>query len=110
MISPTNYNKRNLISIYLDGKVKHFPVKDPSITLEWYDYTIKQGETLYSIAERVFGKNLGYMWTYIADNNPIRYPDEYSPGDIIRLPKIIIRDSDTITNNYKNATTVTTSI
>ena len=100
MISPTFYNKKNLISQFLEGKVQHYPIKDPSVTIEWYEYIIMANETLYSIAARIFGRNLEYMWTYIADNNPPRLPDDWNPGDIIRLPKIIIRDSDTITSNF----------
>lgn len=102
MISPTFYNKKNLISQFFEGKVSHYPIKDPSVTLEWYEYIIKANETLYSIAARIFGKNLEYMWTYIADNNPPRLPDEWNPGDVIRLPKILIRDSDTIKSNYSS--------
>lgn len=103
MISPTFYNKKNLITQFLDGKVRHYPIKDPSITIEWYEYVIKHGETLYSIAARIFGEGLEYMWTYIADNNPPRLPDAWNTGDIINLPKIIIRDSDAIKSNYSNA-------
>lgn len=101
MISPTFYNKKNLISQFLGGKVSHYPIKDASVTLEWYDYIIKAHETLYTIAASIFGNDLEYMWTLIADNNPPRMPDDWQPGDIVRLPKVIIRDSDTITN-YDN--------
>lgn len=100
MISPTFYNKKRLISLYLDGKVAHFPIKDSSITLEWYNHVIMANETIYTIAERIFGENLGYLWTLIADNNTPRHPDDWKKGDIIRLPKIIIRDSDTIKPIY----------
>lgn len=102
MISPTFYNKKNLTAQFLGGKVSHYPVKDASVTLEWYDYIIKKNETLYSIAEKIFGKGLEYLWTYIADNNPPRLPDAWNAGDVIRLPKIIIRDSDTIKSSYNN--------
>lgn len=95
MISPTFYNKKRLVSQFLGGKVEHFPIKEPSKTIEWYDYVIKANESIYSIAAKVFGTNMEYMWTHIADNNPPRHPDEWMPGDIIRLPKLILRDSDT---------------
>ena len=94
MISPIFYNKKRLESSYLGGKVEHFPIKSRSVTLEWYDHVVLDGESIYSIAERVFGKGLTYMWTYIADNNILRHPDSWKVGDIIRLPKIIVRDSD----------------
>ena len=96
MISQAFYNEQNLTAQFLGGKVLHYPIKDPSVTLTWYDYVVKANENLYTIAERIFGSNLAYLWTYIADNNPPRLPDDWKPGDIIRLPKVIIRDSDTI--------------
>lgn len=99
MISPTFYNKKNLVTSYLGGKVLHFPIKDASVTTEWYEHVILADETLYSIAADIFGKNLSYLWTLIADNNPPRLPDDWRPGDIIRLPRVIIRDSDTITTS-----------
>ena len=102
MISPTFYNKKNLITQYLGGKVQHYPIKDKSVTLEWYDYVLKVNETIYSVAERIFGDNLEYLWTYIADNNTLIHPDNWKAGDIIRLPKVIIRDSDTIKQTYQN--------
>lgn len=100
MINPAFYNKKNLTAQFLGGKVSHYPIKDPSITIEWYDYVVKSHETLYTIAARIFGKNLEYLWTYIADNNPPRMPDEWRAGDTIKLPKIIIRDSDTLKTTY----------
>ena len=100
MISNTFYNKKNLITQYLGGKVQHYPIKDGSITLEWYEYTLKAGETLYSVTEKLFGVGLEHLWTYIADNNTLIRPDDWKAGDIIRLPKIIIRDSDSIRTNY----------
>lgn len=96
MISPTFYNKKNLVTYFLGGKVSHYPVKAPSVTIEWYDYVIKTNENLYTIAARIFGKHLEHLWTYIADNNPPRLPDDWNAGDIIRLPKVIIRESDTL--------------
>ena len=95
MISPAFYNKKNLVTALGEGQPQHYPVKNPSVTWSWYDYVIVAHETIYTIAARIFGQDLEYMWTLIADNNPPRHPDEWRPGDIIRLPKIIIRDSDT---------------
>ena len=110
MISTNFYTTKNLIATFLGGKVLHYPVKDASITVEWYDYLIKANETVYTIAAKRFGDNLEYMWTYIADNNPPRMPDDWNVGDTIRLPKIIIRDSDTIHTNYSDVPTSTTTI
>ena len=95
MISSTFYNRANLVREFFGGRASHFPSKDPSVTIEWKKYILKQGETLYVIAEKIFGEGLGYMWTYIADNNALRHPDSWEAGDIIKLPKIVVRDSDT---------------
>lgn len=101
MINSAFYNKKNLIAQYLGGKVNHYPIKDKSVTLEWYDYILKANETIYTVAERIFGDTLDYMWTYIADNNPPIHPDDWRAGDTIRLPKVIIRDSDTLKTIYQ---------
>ena len=93
MINNGFYNYHNLKEEYLGGKVEHYPIKDASVTLEWYEYVVKAGETLYSIAAKVFGSTMMQNWTYIADNNPPRNPDDWRMGDVLRLPKVIIRDT-----------------
>lgn len=95
MISEVFYNKANLTSALLGGRVKHFPIKDRSVIVSWRDYVMKENDSIYTLAENLFGKNLGHLWTYIADANPLRHPDSWNTGDIIKLPRIIIRDSDT---------------
>lgn len=102
MISPVFYNKKNLVAEYLGGKVPHYAIKDPSVTLEWYDYVLKVNETLYTVTAKLFGKDMEYLWTYIADNNPPRHVDDWNPGDIVRLPRIIIRDTDVIRQKFDN--------
>ena len=93
MINNGFYNYHNLKEEYLGGKVQHYPIKDASVALEWYEYVVKAGETLYSIAAKVFGSTMMQNWTYIADNNPPRNPDDWRMGDVLRLPKVIIRDT-----------------
>ena len=102
MISPTFYNNRNVVAEYLGGLVPHYAIKDPSVTLEWYEYILKVNETLYTVASKIFGEGLENMWTYIADNNPPRPVDDWAAGDIIRLPRVIIRDSDIIKQEFQN--------
>ena len=94
MINPSFYNKKRLETRYM-GSIQHYPIKQASVTLEWYEYTLKHNETIYKVAQNIFGVNLEYMWTIILDNNPPRHPDDWRQGDTIRLPKVIIRDSDT---------------
>lgn len=110
MISPNFYTKNNLVLKFLEGKISHYPVKDKSITTEWYVHTIRANENIYSLAVKIFGDNMGHLWTYIADNNPPRLPDDWNAGDVIRLPKIILKDTDTIKTSYNNEKTTTTPI
>ena len=53
MINASFYNKKNTVNQLLGGKVTHYPIKNPSVTLEWYEYVIKVNETLYTIAEKI---------------------------------------------------------
>lgn len=110
MISSNFYKKRNLSADLLGGKVAHYAVKDPSITIEWYNYTVKSHENLYTITANVFGKGKEHLWTYIADNNPPRSPFDWEMGDIVRLPKVIIKESDTLRTLYSNVQTTTTTV
>lgn len=110
MISSSFYNKRNLSADLLGGKVSHYAVKDPSVTIEWYNYTVKSFENLYTIAAKVFGSGSERLWTYIADNNPPRSPFDWEMGDIIKLPRIIIKDSDTLATTYSHAANTTTTV
>ena len=94
MISQQFYNRKRLVQCYL-GDILHYPIKDASVTLEWYDYILKYGEDIYKISAKLFGEGLEHLWPFILDNNPPRHPDDWRQGDIIKLPRVIIRDSDT---------------
>jgi nucleoid-associated protein YgaU len=93
MINPNIYAKRNLVKVLNDGKAQHYSVRDRATVVESVDYIVKQGETLYSIAKRLFGLNRQYMWTIIADINPPKMPDEWEVGDVIKLPRIIVQET-----------------
>lgn len=100
MINPQFYNDYDLVHQYLGGKIAHFPIKSKSVVISTYNYTLKEGENLYTLAAKVFGDNLQNMWTYIADCNPPRHPDDWTMGDVVKLPRVIIRDSET--NDFFN--------
>lgn len=110
MINKNYYLTANQNSFYLGGKVKHYVAREPSKTLKHYEYRIKKGETIYSIAERLFGKGLTYFWTYIADNNIPRNPDDWAYGDTINLPIVLLKDIETNKTSYHNAETTSTTI
>lgn len=47
-------------------------------------YTVRQGDTLWSIAQRQYGT--GLMWQNIAANNAITDPRSLTAGQILVLP------------------------
>lgn len=110
MINKDYYNNSNQVSRYLNGKVKHYNIKEPSKTLTWYNYHIKKGETIFTIAEKIFGKGLTHLWTYIADNNIPRNPGDWGEDDIIRLPIILIKDLEINKTTFGDAETSSTTI
>lgn len=96
MINTYFYSNNNLVHQYLDGKVAHYPIKDRSVVLSTYKYVLKEGENFYTIAAEIFGNDAQEDWTYLADCNPIRHPDDWQAGDVVNLPLEIINDSDTL--------------
>jgi AAA+ ATPase superfamily predicted ATPase len=104
MINPDFYNSNNLVHQYLGGKIAHYPIKDRSIIKDSYVYTLKKNEDVFSLAAKIFDTELQSYWTYISDCNPIRHPDDWSMGEKIKIPKIIIRDNDT--NSFLNRLTL----
>lgn len=49
-------------------------------------YTIKEGDTLFSIAEKYY--NNGYLYPRIVEENKLPSPDMITLGQVIQLPKI----------------------
>jgi nucleoid-associated protein YgaU len=57
----------------------------PPLPGRYVTYTVKEGDTIESIAARQFGDPMRY-WE-IADINPqFKFPMDISPGAVIRLP------------------------
>lgn len=110
MISPKFYNPENTVALYFGGKVSHYLRKDATVVLKKYPYTVKAGETLYTIARRLFGPDNEHYWTIIADINPLRPPDGWGPGEEILLPEIILNDPLPKTARYEQGTSATTAI
>jgi hypothetical protein len=92
MIRPAFYQKRNLYAPD-KGRALRYPAAERMVVISSNPYTIQYGETLYSIAAKLFGANRQYYWTIIADINTPRYPDDWQPGDQIFLPEIIVQES-----------------
>lgn len=53
-------------------------------------YEVKSGDTLWKIAEEVYGKGQGHKNTIIFDANKpmLKSPDKIYPGQVLRIPEI----------------------
>ncbi len=58
-------------------------------------YTVKQGDSLWTIAESVY--NSGYRWVDIARANNLGNPNEIEEGMILKLPKVTLTPTSTLT-------------
>lgn len=57
-----------------------------SYSVEWIDYIIQTGDTLWNIAKKYMGNELGYL--LIAQINQIRYPDRIFAGNNLVIPLV----------------------
>ncbi|MDA3779418.1 MAG: LysM peptidoglycan-binding domain-containing protein [Bacteroidales bacterium] len=76
----------NLIYPYKELNLKKLREEAKEIEYELVDYTVKQGETLWSIAKDEYGNN--YAWIVILrDNYDLigNNPDSVDPGTILKL-------------------------
>lgn len=110
MINPTFYNPKRAKAIYLDGKIKHYLRKPPTVTLQSRLYTVKERDTMHLLGLKVFGDENMYFWTIIADNNQIRQPDGWRPGEQINLPLVILNDVVVNKPDYELSGTSSTKI
>jgi hypothetical protein len=94
MINPLFYAKERVVKEFLGGKIGHYQIKESSVALEVEEYTLKAQEDVYTLAAKLFGKDYDDFWTYIADINMLRDLDEWKAGDVILLPKILLRDTE----------------
>ena len=78
--------------------------KDP----KYIEYTVKEGDTLYDIANKYYGN--GIYYEEIANRNKIEDPDHLVEGTVIRLPKKIGQDikREKITYTVKEGDNLTT--
>ena len=53
-------------------------------------YTVQTGDHLWMIAEQVYGS--GYNWVDIAKENELVNPSVVTSGQILRLPKVAVRE------------------
>lgn len=110
MISPNYYTEANTQKTYLGGKVRHYMLKNRAVVLKKYPYVIKEGETIYSIAYKVFDSFGIHNWTIITDINQLRPISEWKAGDLIYLPEIILKDPEIRTIDYEQTSAKSTPI
>jgi nucleoid-associated protein YgaU len=56
----------------------------PSPTTETVVHRVMQGETIDAIARRYYGDEA--LWPRILDANPLVFPFDIQPGDLLRIP------------------------
>lgn len=102
MINPTFYTPKNVKKgTYANNDTRRYDVRPKAIVLTSYPYVIKYGDTMYSLAKLLFGEENEYLWTVIADINPLRYPDEWEPGETILLPELIVQETFVTDRTFK---------
>jgi len=110
MIKPNFYDTAKTVSYYFPSGLRHFFVREPSVVISKYPYRVAEGDTWYTLANKVFGSDGVYHWSILSDLNPIKDPDELIPGEIIYLPEIILNDPDNRTINYDSASSTSREI
>ena len=92
-------------SLIYPGQVLSIPVLSPT---PGSNYTVQQGDTLFSIAQRAYGN--GNQWPVIASANNISNPDLIYPGQVLSIPVIGPAKTCTVTSaNGLNARSAPTS-
>lgn len=53
-------------------------------------YTVKSGDTLWKVAEEMYGKGKGAKYTVIFEANTpmLNHPDKIYPGQVLRIPEL----------------------
>lgn len=89
MIFPEINNLDSAVSVYLTKMLPHYRIAISPVVVREYSYTLKNGESLYTVGQKIFGND--FQWTILADMNSWKMPDQFGVGDIIRVPEILAR-------------------
>lgn len=57
---------------------------------------IRRGDTLWTIADRTYGRGVRYTTIYLANKAQIRDPDKIWPGQVFNMPQSSIPDSEAL--------------
>jgi hypothetical protein len=111
MINPDYYNKANAVQTYLGGKIQHYLRRSPTVVLQSFPFILQRGDDMYTLAIRLFGDDQEQLWPIVAGINDLREPDEWFPGDVVNIPKVILTDVvDKQIADYQNAESTSTVI
>lgn len=93
MINKTFYTDRNKVSKIFGGVRPHFPIRPRAIVTKTYPYVLSAGEDMYSLACKLFGETNEHLWTILADVNPLRDPTDWTEGETINIPEVIVSEN-----------------
>lgn len=110
MINPTFYTDKNTVKQYFKGKTTHYALKELVTVVGTYDYVLKFGENMYTLAIDLFGADKEHFWTILAEINELREPDDWEAEEVVKLPKIVVNELREDKTIFTNVRTDTTSI
>lgn len=91
MINPAYYNQKN--SVDAAPGVSYYPPRPPTIVLEVSQQNLVGGQSLSDVSLELFGVNQQHYWTILADINILQHPDDWTAGDTLLIPRIIVQDT-----------------
>lgn len=110
MIHPSFYRQENLRREYFGGRVPHHTIKRRSKAIGSYTYTLKAEETVFDLAPKVFGEDAQRNWTFLAELNTTRKPDEWDVNEVVTLPKIVVVNRESTLTKFSDAEITSTPI
>jgi hypothetical protein len=108
MISKSFYTQNNLSKLFGYG-LQHYTIKEATTIISSYEYVVEAGDTMYTLAKRLFNGSEQY-WTIISDLNYTRRPDDLVIGETIKLPILVLDDTRFNKVNYDQTPSATTKI
>ena len=86
----SNVNKYGITTKISRGRT-HFTRRLATKAVDTYEYTVKYGDSFYSLASTIFGDDK--YWWVLADLNKIKEGFVLNAGSTIKLPYSIVADT-----------------
>jgi hypothetical protein len=90
MINKLYYKEENQRNSFFSEKISHYIGREPYREYSFILYQCIAGDTVYSLARKIFGEDGEYNWTVIADINNIRYDFNFEGGEVIKIPREVL--------------------